>query len=314
MFGQSKLKVICIVTAFGLSACGGGGGGGGGSSVTGPSYSGTTTAVVLDSTNAQTVESDASTVAGDIINSQGASAPFGAVVQKTDVPTTDQTNLVVSIVHKAMEQSQGSILPAGATLTYVDLNNQLGSNEFCGGSITYPDNIDPNSPTLDITMTFNNLCFDGGGTYPQVTMNGTVRLIETDTYYTVIFSNVTMTMGADTFTLNASTTCDSFGDCTVDFVGSDGNTYRVGSMSVSGDNSTGYYYSATFYHPDFGSVSVTTTTPITFNCAPAVQPDSGELAFVGDGGTSGRIVFAGCTDYTYCVDEGMGEACNSGTW
>jgi len=252
MSGHSKSAVFCIVFSLGLAGCGGGGGGGGGGgSVTGPSYSGTTTAVVMDATNAQAVESDASKVAGDIINSQGASAAFGVVIEGggSGVPSQEVTHLTAEIVHRVLEQSQGSNLLVGATLSYVDLNNQVGPGTFCGGSITYPDSVDTNSSTLDITMTFNDLCFVGDGSYPQVTMNGTVRLIETDTYFTVIFSNLTMTMGSETFTLNASTTCDLAANCTVDFVGSDGNTYRVGGMSISGDNSAGYNYSATFYHP-----------------------------------------------------------------
>ena len=315
MFSQSRLTFINVVFAFSLAACGGGGGGGGGS-VTGPSYSGTTAAVVMDVSNAEAVETTASIAAGDIINSQGASAPFGVEINPQRVPDSQITNLTAEIVHSAIAQSPAATMLVGATITSDQLNAEVGASTFCGGSITYPDNVNTGGSTLDITMTFNNLCFVGDGSFPQVTMNGTVRLIETQTEFTVIFSNLTMSIsGGETFTLNATSTCDFVGNCTVDFVGTDGNTYRVGSLSVFGDNTSGYNYSATFYHPDYGSVSVTTTTPLTFNCTSAARPDAGELAFVGDGGTSGRIVFTGCSTYTFCVNDGMGEVCDTtGTW
>ena len=124
-----------------------------------------------------------------------------------------------------------------------------------------------------------------------------------------------MSIDGAVYTINASVACDSTGSsCAVDFVGSDGKTYRIVDLNVGGNDTSGYSVSGTFYHPDYGSVSMTTTTPITYGCAPLPQPDTGEMSFVGQGATSGRIIFQGCSTYSYCYDEGDGEVCNLGTW
>lgn len=323
MFKHSKLAAMYVALMFTLTACGGGGGGGS-NGVTGPSYSGSTSPATVDSSNAETLGKAAADAAAQTVGSEAAtgSSLFSVVVDSnTSIPSVETTTLTLEIIHNALGEVQAASSAqeqntvAGATITAADLNVEIGTNEFCGGSITVPDDVNTNGPTLDITMTFNNLCYDNG-VDPQVTMNGTVRLIETDTTATVIFSNLTMSVeGGDTYTFNASTTCDAFGsNCTVDFEGSDGTTYRTGNMSVSGSDVSGYSVSGTFYHPTYGSVTLSTTTPMSFNCT-GPQPDTGELAFSGDGGTSGSILFQGCSGYTFCYSDGVSpEVCDVGTW
>jgi len=315
MLRRSKLMALCIILTLSLVACGGGGGGGG-TSVTGPAYTGSTTPATVSSSNVEPLGKAAADAASQTVSSEAAtgSSLFAVVVEsENSIPTAETTRLTVEIARKALAEiqsgTQNSV--AGMVITSDQLNQEMMSNEFCGGSITVPDNTNFNGSTLDLTMTFNDLCYNDT-INPIVIMNGTMRLIETDTSITVIFSNLSLSVGGgQAYTINATSTCDLSGiNCTVDFEGSDGTTYRMGNLDVY-EGPSGFDVSGTFYHPDYGSVTMTTTTPMTFNCAPAPQPDTGELAFSGDAGTSGRILFQGCDNFTVCYSDGVApEVCN----
>ena len=318
MLSRSKLMALCVIFTLSLAACGGGGGGGS-TSVTGPAYTGITTPATISSTNAESLGTAAADAAAKSVGSEAAtgSSLFAVVIDAdSGLPTAETTSLTVQIARKALAEIQTSTqnTVAGVVITADQLNQEMMSSEFCGGSITVPDNTNFNGNTLDLTMTFNDLCYNDG-VNPVVVMNGTMRLIETDTSVTVIFSNLSLSVGGgQAYTINATSTCDLSGiNCTVDFEGSDGTTYRMGNLDVY-EGPSGFDVSGTFYHPDYGSVTMTTTTPMTFNCAPAPQPDTGKLVFSGDAGTSGSIEFQGCSTYTYCYNEGLGETCNVGTW
>lgn len=317
-----RLATIGVALTLGLTACGGGGGGGS-NGVTGPSYSGNTDPVAIDSSNAEPIGKSAADAASQAVGAEPATASglFAVELEGTTLPTNETTNLTIMIARKAVQEiqssdsQQSSSSVVGATITAAQLNQEMQTSEFCGGSITVPDNVDTSGSTLDITMTFNNLCYDDG-VNPQVTMNGTIRLIDSQTSSTVIFSNLTMSIaGGESITLNASSTCDSMGACSVDFEGSDGTTYRVANMNVSGDSVSGYLVDGTFYHPDFGSVEISTdlSNRLFFNCT-GPQPSQGIIDFMGTGGTMGTIQFLDCDTYNYCYDTGSGPVCADGTW
>jgi len=289
-----KLLFVAVLTTS-LMACGGGGGGGGGTAVTGPAYTGSTTPAAVSSTNAEPLGKAATDAAVKSVSSEAATgSPLlnSVSTSESSLPTTKLTNLSVKIARQVLaesqdvtkSQTQNSLL--AAVITSDQLNQEMMTDVFCGGSITVPDNTNMNSDTLDVTMTFNNLCYSEGLS-SQVVMNGSLRLIETGTSVTVIFDNLTISVDGQSYTLDASSTCDSSGlNCTVDFEGSDGTVYRMGDLNVNEDVA-GFAVSGTFYHPDYGSVTLSTTTRMTFNCAPEPQPDYGELNFAGDG-SSGR--------------------------
>jgi hypothetical protein len=316
---NSRLIFLSATLTLSLVACGGGGGGGS-TSVTGPTYTGSTSPAAISSSNAEPVGKAAADAAAQNVGSETVTGanPFGITIESSNtIPTAEITRLTSNIARQALEQIQSTTqtdsqnVATGLIITSDQLNAEIGSNNFCGGSVTIPDNTNFNGPTLDLTMTFNNLCFNNG-IDPQVTMNGTMRMIDTDTSETIIFSNLTVSiLGGESYTLNATTTCDLSGfNCTVDFNGTDGTTYRMGNLSVI-ESVSGISISGTFYHPDYGSVALSTTTPMTFNCAPSPQPDTGVLAFSGDSGTSGSITFQGCSNYMVCYNEGSGEICNA---
>jgi hypothetical protein len=296
-------SVSRVATLFSLialvTACGGGGGGNG---LTGPTYSGNESSTAVTSTNSQSIGTAVTDSASQTVGTSNSMTAFGVVVNGGgSIPTDELNQLVVDITKNSADGVQSSSSPAGAVITSDQLTATTGS--FCGGSITVPDNFDPNSPTMDITVTFTNLCYND--TTQQMYFNGSVRLIQTETSFSMVYANFSVTINSvEVLAINASVNCDVNGNaCSVDYVGLDGATYRMASLSLTGDNSSGYFVSATFFHPDFGSVDVTTANQLLFNCGDQPQPSSGKLVFVGSSNTAGSIEFQGCSSYQYCYDD-----------
>ncbi|WP_455366470.1 hypothetical protein [Kaarinaea lacus] len=313
MILKSFINLLVLGVVVGLTACSSGGDGGGAPPV--PSYNGATTPATVGADNAQVLGETATEATAEAINADTTSAgsPFGVSISQASDLTIE--NKVAEIAKQLADNAKLSNKPLAATFSYTE----LGDPNFCGGSFSVPDSVvNSQTPPSSFTITFNNICYDAPNDgLSQMVMNGQIQYSETASGFTIRYINFTVTMDGRTETLNFMMTCDNFGGCSYssDYVGDDGNTYRLENFSVTGSDSTGYNVSATFYHPDYGSVDITTTTPILFNCAPNPQPGSGSLTFMGANGTSGSIEFNSCDSYTYCYgSSGMSEVCDTGMW
>jgi hypothetical protein len=83
------------------------------------------------------------------------------------------------------------------------------------------------------------------------------------------------------------------------YTGIDGRTYITGNMSVSGDYSSGYTVSGSVTDPDHGVVSITTTSPVYFNCSDG-RPSSGQIVVSGNG--SATVTYNDCTSFSVNFD------------
>jgi len=271
-----------------LSACGGSSGGGGSSA---PTYSGSTAAADITSSNAEDIGTAAGEAAVEAINTDIASDanPFAVVITDGNGMITDA---LTALAQDLAASEPASSLPSGVTLTSLDLGP-----EFCGGSVTVPDSFGQSS-TLNGLITLNALCFndpiDG-----QVTLSGSITFTEAANSFSISFSNLSVTTSDGTTTLNATLECTSgFLSCTysTDFVAASGLTHRITDSSVSGNSSSGYTVSATFSHATYGVITITTTTPLVIGPTCAPLPDSGSIAFSSTNGGSGTITFnSNCT-------------------
>ncbi|MBI3188572.1 MAG: hypothetical protein HYZ31_11995 [Gammaproteobacteria bacterium] len=291
--------------ALALSACGGDSGS---SAPPAPTYSGITTPVAITSTNAPVLSTKATDATEEAITQQTASDsnPFGI---SATTANSDINPLITRITREVVNQTQANInLPAGATITLTD-------PPFCGGSISYPDNMGSGG-TLNGTITYNNLCYDDGGLYGQITINGTVTFTETVSTITIRYINFRITGTGLSETVNMTVSCDtSFFSCSIsaDFTGSDGKVYRIADMSVSGSGTGPYYINATFYHPDYGSV-ILSSTGLYYACSNG-YPSAGTISITGSGTSSASITFnSDCTGYTGTWDDGISTGTFSGTW
>jgi hypothetical protein len=191
---------------------------------------------------------------------------------------TALTRKIEGIARKIIESQGAPNLPVGLVITYEQLNDQTGSTDYCGGSVTVPDNFDPND-YWNFSMTFNDLCFDDGIT--ALIMNGTLTFAENDTQFSISFTNFSAEIAGTVETFNATVTCSTTSTteiCTIstDFTGSDGNVYKLTDLDVTGDAMNGYYISATFYHYSLGQASLETTNAVTYgNCG--IHPNGGTI-------------------------------------
>jgi hypothetical protein len=315
MIMKSKLAKLTWPALLGgllvLTGCGGGGGGGGG----GVTYSGSTSPATVTATNAEDIGSTATEGVTEAIQSEEAANnnPFAIVI--TD---TDSLSQAVNKIAKDIFNNIGAIeLPVGVDLSASELNNEFGEQLFCGGSISVSNSL-YNGSSSSGTITFHDLCIDIGSGYGQATMNGTVDVSSSSTSETITYRNVTVTVNGQTYTLNGTETCSLNYpyDCTMsqDYVSNDGSTYRVSDVDVSGDSTSGYYVNAKFYHPNYGYVTITTTSPVLFNCSNG-YPSSGTVNFAGAGSSSGTITFrSDCSGYDGTYNTGTETGTFSGDW
>ena len=157
----------------------------------------------------------------------------------------------------------------------------LGQN---GGTITYEQCVIAGA-TIDGTMVISTSTSGSTTTY-SIIANFTISYlseVETINYS----ANCTMDQ-------NAGTTSCSFNSSGT---GIDGRTYTVSNIDIDGDYFTGYTVSATVTDPDHGNITITTNTPVTFNCSNG-QPDAGKIT-VSDGTNTMTVTFIDdCTSYS----------------
>ncbi|HHJ34937.1 MAG TPA: hypothetical protein ENJ87_04145 [Gammaproteobacteria bacterium] len=153
------------------------------------------------------------------------------------------------------------------------------------------------------TITYNNCSFSG------ITFNGSVKFkVKTSgntTTFTINYSNFTVTSGGTTETLDLDATCtfntsDASGvSCTYNStaLGIDGRTYSVSEINVSGNAGSGYNVGCVVDDPDNGKITISTTTPITFNC-PNGQPDDGVIVITDGASNTATVTFIDCNSYS----------------
>jgi hypothetical protein len=232
----------------------------------------------------------------------------------------------------SIEEINGINAPEISGAVVVGLQNIVASDSTSsllagGGSYQTKSSISPDfqicttgsaSVTLDDSGTSGTVdykeCTIGYGDY-NVTFDGAVTFRITESTFIYTFDSVTVTSN---FNLSASISGDL--SCTFS-AGADyhcsysfntsyaGIDYSIDNTAISGDPAGGYTVSYEMSSSTYGTISVATTSPITFNCSNG-HPDSGSVIFTGVNGSSGSVTFDSCTSYTLTVDG----VSNSYTW
>lgn len=269
---------------------------------TAPTYSGKLTPAAITTTNADAMGVTATEASNEAISAnKGNSAnPFAVEI----VDNASFSEKLISITRSLLDTAIATNMPAGITLTAADLGS-----EFCGGSVTIPDSAF-DSALLNGSFTYNNLCYNDGVS-GQITINGTVVYTETSTVFTINYVNFSVTSSGVSENFNATYSCDKVAgeidylSCgySSTFRGSDNNVHSIDDYTVTGSDSSGYNVSATFYHHDFGQVTISTTATLTFGAC-GVFPDGGEIHIVSSLGSSIDITFNSSCMYTITGFDG----------
>jgi hypothetical protein len=284
------LGAAIIGTALTLTGCGGGGSSSSGGSAS-VSYSGSTSAAVIDQNNASTISVASGVAVQKAANSLNAS--FGVSISTTSSSQLS-ANDANQTVTNALVNYGALNMPAGVT--------QTGA---CGGSVsstTAPPS--SGSGPWSGTATFSNYCISGGSSGNTI-MNGTVvfnfgDMSTPSVNSTLQFSNYSIQMSGHTYTLDSVTvTCGSSScDYERDYLDSDGSIYRTANVSITGDGSTTPYNgSMTFYDPNDGHVLVTVSGITYGQCGN--YPDGGSITIQGSSGGAATINFYPPSPCTY---------------
>ncbi|MCG6969329.1 MAG: hypothetical protein LJE85_06125 [Gammaproteobacteria bacterium] len=287
---RDKLAILCFSGLMVLAtACGGSGDSSDGGGVSGPSYSGATSQAAIDENNAQTLAL-AATDASDTADNQ---EQLGVLFEEV-------------FTHLSNQKS-------GISASAVVSGN-------CGGSASYPDNVDQQSNPITGTVSFSNFCLDGGESGPLV-VSGQISFIaqvENNELVSmaVEIDNMVISYNGNTVTINSTIAFSQNGvlfETSTDFTGSQGQTLRVENLVISGDTLNGINItSGRIYHPDNGYVDISTTETLVFQNCLNGKPSSGTVLLEGSGGTTAELVFTGCGSYEICLNGNV--TCTPYTW
>ena len=214
----------------------------------------------------------------------------------------------------------------------------------CGGSATYPDNVDQQQNPITGTISFDNFCLDGGES-GQVIASGQISFIaqvENDQLVSMAIEldNFVLSYNGNTVTINSTVAIsqnlgnyDVHFETSTEFTGSQGQTrifqrhykgsesrgegiqhiaLRVENLVISGNPISGVTISSgRIYHPDFGYVDISTTETLIFEGCDNGKPVSGTVLLEGSSDNTAELVFTSCTSYEVCMN---GTTCTPYTW
>ena len=307
----SRLSLASILLSplvlFGCSSSGGGDSG-----VAAPLYSGSTTPAAIIQANADELARKSTEGVNEAVNltTTGDGIPFLPSAVEVSSSTDALAQKVTDIALEALDGATAQNLPAAAVMTSDDLNGG-SSGLFCGGSVTVPDNFDPNT-TTNFSMTFNSLCFDDETT--RLILNGSLRFEKTDTSASIIFTNFSVNIDGNQETFSGIFSCDAtMSNCSIstDYAGSDGNIYRIADVRI--DTMNGYRVNATFFHHELGMVTIETISPVAYgNCG--IYPSSGVIRIFSIDGSEIDVSFSDCTYSITGVDANAVSISVNGSW
>ena len=300
----SRLSLASILLSslviFGCSSSGGDSG------TAVPLYSGNTTQAAITLADAEEMARKSTEGVNEAVNltTTGEGIPF--LPSAVDVSSSNDAlaQKVRDIAIQVLDGTTTLNLPTAAVLTSDDLNSGSSASFFCGGSVTVPDNVDPDV-SMNFSLTFNSLCFDDGNT--ALVMNGTLVFAETETSLSISFTNFSVNIDGTVETFSGIFSCDTtLSNCTIstDYAGSDGNVYRLANVDISGDKNIGYSVSATFYHHELGEVAISTTLPVSYGGSCGIYPDSGEIMITGSGSSLMSVIYNSDCTYTLQGSDG----------
>jgi hypothetical protein len=275
----------------------------GGTTVT---YTGATTPAAVDASNAE----DLATNAGEAVQQAADATSANVLGIEISGPGINLDALTVMLAE--------SVFPGNR----INLPSAFTLDGSCGGTATIPDSqlssYTASSGPVTYTTTYTDYCqsLNNNSTY---VINGIVSFTyadraNLDAGYTVVYDNVTAAFNGETTTVNMTYECSSLSNCTIisDYISSDGKTHRIsGASNISGNATSGYNGTMTFYHATYGSVNVSATVVTYGGCG--VFPNGGSITVTGVSGTA-TITFGSSCDYTIDWNDGSGSGTITGSF
>jgi hypothetical protein len=294
-----SLDILALATLASLfiAGCGSSGGGdGGGGGTSGLSYSGLTSAAIIEDTNASELAANAysSGNRGLVFGALGGAAFNGPDPQ----PAGPGRLLMIDIIrifHHSLEDIDFSAAAAqnSASTLYTAEDTISGA---CGGHGSYAIQVNDATGVFSGSLTFSSYCEEDISINGKTTFSGTVNLdTEELESFSMRFDSITGTSRSESFTLDGDVDVVVGGVAavmTMDMLIKDNaldKVYRIEDyhLTVSEEWSyTSVQASGRFYDPDYGYVTLSTESPLLIHSNDD-YPASGRLVLTGKIGSDG---------------------------
>ena len=287
----SLFSIIAFTFAIAVVGCGGGGGGSSsGGAAGGLTYSGVTTPAQVDESNAEEIAGGA--FATGLIGD-------GMVGLSVDQPTESfhirnfrSVNIPVILSDSLNRVDFDDAASVGIQAATQSASDDIAGN--CGGTMSYSISYDDQQGTFSGSFTFSDYCNDG------TTMNGAASfdgLIDVNSQEfieaTFTFDNLSggeLSLDGEIY-IDFSATSNVI---TFNAYGQDpttGAVFWIKDYSITIDEFAGYVeieMVGTFYHPDFGYVTLTTPETLVLHDGDE-WPESGTLIVTGANNSKARL-------------------------
>lgn len=309
-----KFLILFIFLAFTLpytyGGCSSGGGGGDGEqdfetdeSNSGLTYSGLTTPAEIDQLNAEEISGGA---LGAGLVSDGMVGISALQYSDANQVRNFRSAKIPLILNNSLESvylPSPSLDAAQATTSESDT---IYGN--CGGFMSYNITVDDVDGSFDGSFTFSSYCADGTTIDGGASFNGVVDVVTGD-FIEVNFSFDTLTSGD--LTLDGEIIIDytvtpieiTFNAYTQDL--SLKKVYWIKEYTITIDEFTGFVeveIVGTFYHPDYGYVTISTPDPLTIHDGDE-WPTSGTLLVMGASNTKAQLIAT--SNLTFMVEADL---------
>lgn len=302
----TSLIIFClfIIVTFLTTSCGGGGGGGGTSAPPSITYTGLNTQATVSQSNVTTLSEDAY-AGGEFAASLGSSISGVVAQQKENRSGLSLPLQLPQIFENSLNKinwKSGKIIAGNM----VSESDTIYGN--CGGSASYSVMMDDQTGNFTGQYVYNNYCEDNIIISGGVGISGQINIITFEFItFNFYFDGVTLTQGADSSTIK--------GDIHIYVSGSavtvtenmllknnaDNKVYWCKDYSITiikGVNYKDFTLSGTYYHPDYGYVTISTPMPFRVYTG-YTTPSSGVLMLTGTGNTSAHLT--AITSATYRI-------------
>ena len=309
----SLFSIIAFTFAIAVVGCGGGGGGsssGGGTS--GLTYSGVTTQAEVDETNAEEITGGA--FATGLIGDGMVGLSVDQPIESYHILNFRSVNVPIILGDSLNLLDFNAAASSGIQAATQSASDTIPGN--CGGTMSYSISFDDQQGTFSGSFTFSDYCNDG------TTLNGAAGFdgqidVNSQEFIEATFSFDNLT-GGD-LSLDGEIHIDFSATpnvITFNAYGQDpisGAVFWIKNYSITIDEFAGFVeivMVGTFYHPDFGYVTLTTPDPLVLHDGDE-WPESGTLIVTGANNSKAKLT---AIDHSTCTVEVDGDGDGTYEW
>ena len=299
-------SIIGFTVAFAFIGCGGGGGGGNSGGAAGAlTYSGVTTPAQVDETNAEEIAGGA--FATGLIGDGMVGLSVDQQIESYHIRNFRSVNLPV-ILSDSLNLVDFTSSSSGGVQAAVQNQSDIIEGS-CGGTMSYSVTVDDEQGTFSGSFTFSDYCNDGTTINGAARFNGRMdavsgNFIEATFSFDRLSGGELLLDGEIQIDFAATPNVITFNAYGQDPIS--GAVFWIKNYSITINEFAGYVeieMTGTFYHPDFGYVTLSTPEPLVLHDGDE-WPESGTLIITGANDSKAKLT---ANDHLTCWVEVNGD-------